>query len=44
LPQLRVPSTNPSLQLQVLQDLIDSRAVLRAAQIKTPSALQHAIE
>ena len=37
-------SRNPSLQLQVLQDLIDTRAVLRAAQIETPSTLQHAIE
>src|SRR5271167_3406896 len=37
-------SRNPSLQLQVLQDLIDTRAVLRAAQIETPGALQHAIE
>ena len=37
-------SRNPSLQLQVLKDLIDTRAVLRAAQIETPAALQHAIE
>src|SRR6516162_10590086 len=37
-------SRNPSLQLQVLQDLIDTRAVLRAAQIEMSSALQHAIE
>ena len=37
-------SRNPSLQLQVLQDLIDTRAVLRAAQLETPSALQQAIE
>ena len=37
-------SRNPSLQLQVLQDLIDTRAVLRAAQIETSGALQHAIE
>ena len=37
-------SRHPSLQLQVLQDLIDTRAVLRAAQIETPGALQHAIE
>ena len=37
-------SRNPSLQLQVLQDLIDTRAVLRAAQIETPGGLQHAIE
>src|SRR5215472_4653247 len=32
------------VQLQVLQDLIDTRAVLRAAQIETPGALQQAIE
>ena len=37
-------SRNPSLQLQVLQDLIDTRAVLRAAQIETPGGLQHVIE
>src|SRR6516165_5150727 len=37
-------SRNLSLQLQVLQDLIDTRAVLRAAQIETPGGLQHAIE
>src|SRR6516164_11587111 len=37
-------SRNPSLQLQVLQDLIDTRAVLRAAQIETPGVLQQAIE
>jgi uncharacterized heparinase superfamily protein len=37
-------SRNPSLQLQVLQDLIDTRAVLRAAQIETPGALQQTIE
>ena len=37
-------SRNPSLQLQVLQDLIDTRGVLRAAQIETPGALQQAIE
>ena len=37
-------SRNPSLQLQVLQDLIDTRAVLRVAQIETPSAVQQAIE
>jgi uncharacterized heparinase superfamily protein len=34
----------PSLQLQVLQDLIDTRAVLRGAQIKVPGALTEAIE
>ena len=37
-------SRNPSMQLQVLQDLIDTRAVLRAAQIETPDGLQYAIE
>jgi uncharacterized heparinase superfamily protein len=37
-------SRNPSSQLQVLQDLIDTRAVLRAAQIETPVAVQQAIE
>src|SRR6267378_229344 len=37
-------SRNPSLQLQVLQDLIDTRAVLRAVQIETPASVQQAIE
>jgi len=37
-------SRNPSLQLQVLQDLIDTRAVLRAVQIETPPSVQQAIE
>jgi uncharacterized heparinase superfamily protein len=37
-------SRSPSVQLQVLQDLIDMRAVLRAAQTETPAALQDAIE
>ena len=37
-------SRDPSLQLQVLQDLIDTRAALRAGQIETPSGIQHAIE
>jgi uncharacterized heparinase superfamily protein len=37
-------SRDPSLQLQVLQDLIDTRAVLRAGQIETPGGIQHAIE
>jgi uncharacterized heparinase superfamily protein len=37
-------SRNPSLQLQVLQDLIDARGVLRVAQIETPGTVQHAIE
>jgi uncharacterized heparinase superfamily protein len=37
-------SRDPSLQLQVLQDLIDTRAVLRAGRIETPGGIQHAIE
>src|SRR6266851_471036 len=37
-------SRSPSLQLQVLQDLIDTRAVLRAAQIEVPGALKESIE
>jgi uncharacterized heparinase superfamily protein len=37
-------SRSPSLQLQVLQDLIDTRAVLRSAQIEVPVALKGAIE
>ena len=37
-------SRNPSSQLRVLQDLIDTRAVLRAAQIETSGGLQQAIE
>jgi len=37
-------SRSPSLQLQVLQDLIDTRAVLRSAQIEVPAALKDAIE
>jgi len=37
-------SRSPSLQLQVLQDLIDTRAVLRSAQIEAPAALKDAIE
>jgi uncharacterized heparinase superfamily protein len=37
-------SRSPSLQLQVLQDLIDTRAVLRSAQIEAPVALKGAIE
>jgi uncharacterized heparinase superfamily protein len=36
-------SRSPSTQLRVLQDLIDIRSMLRAAQIETPSALQDAI-
>lgn len=37
-------SRSPSLQLRVLQDLIDTRAVLRSAQIEAPVALKGAIE
>jgi uncharacterized heparinase superfamily protein len=37
-------SRSPSLQLQVLQDLIDTRAVLRSAQIEVPPALKEAVE
>jgi uncharacterized heparinase superfamily protein len=37
-------SRSPSLQLKVLQDLIDLRAVLRSAQIEVPAALKDAIE
>jgi uncharacterized heparinase superfamily protein len=37
-------SRSPSLQLQVLRDLIDTRAVLRSAQIEVPAALKDAIE
>jgi uncharacterized heparinase superfamily protein len=37
-------SRNPSLQLQILQDLIDIRAVLRAARLETPAAVQLAID
>lgn len=37
-------SRNPALQLQVLQDLIDVRAVLRAADSAVPPAVQDAIE
>src|SRR5438552_10279600 len=33
-------SRNPSLQLQVLQDLIDIRAVLQALRIESPGAVQ----
>ncbi len=35
---------SPSVQLQVLRDLIDIRAVLRAAKLDVPAALQEAIE
>ena len=34
----------PSTQLQVLRDLIDVRALLRAAELEVPPDLQHAIE
>src|SRR5206468_5112912 len=37
-------SRNPSVQLAVLRDLIDIRAVLRAAQAEIPVPLQQAIE
>ncbi len=37
-------SRSPSLQLQVLQDLVDTRAALRAAQIEVPGAVKDAIE
>jgi uncharacterized heparinase superfamily protein len=37
-------SRSPSLQLQVLQDLIDTRAVLRSAHMEAPVALREAIE
>jgi uncharacterized heparinase superfamily protein len=37
-------SRNPSVQLRVLQDLIDVRAVLRAAGSEVPAAVQDAIE
>src|SRR5439155_389868 len=37
-------SRNPSLQLQVLQDLIDTRAVLRAVRFEAPAAVQLAID
>ena len=37
-------SRSPSVQLQVLLDLVDIRTVLRAAKIETPGALQDAID
>ncbi len=37
-------SRNPSMQLAVLRDLIDVRAVLRASKIDVPAALQQGIE
>jgi uncharacterized heparinase superfamily protein len=36
-------SRSPSMQLRVLQDLIDIRSMLRASQIETPGAVQDAI-
>lgn len=35
---------SPSVQLRILRDLIDVRAVLRAAHAEVPEALQHAID
>ncbi len=35
---------SPSVQLEVLRDLIDIRAVLRAARVEVPGGLQQAIE
>ena len=35
---------NPSAQMRILRDLIDIRAVLRAARADVPEALQHAID
>src|SRR5271154_7297700 len=37
-------SRNPSVQLDVLRDLVDTRAALRAGHIEVPSALQEAID
>jgi uncharacterized heparinase superfamily protein len=37
-------SRNPSVQLAVLRDLIDLRAVLRIAHLEVPTAMQQAIE
>ena len=37
-------SRNPSVQLDVLRDLVDMRAALRAGHIEIPGALQEAIE
>src|SRR5262249_62333611 len=34
-------SRNPSVQLDILRDLIDIRAALRTAQIEPPAALRH---
>ncbi len=35
---------NPSVQMRVLRDLIDMRAVLRVARVDVPESLQHAID
>ncbi|MFP5517675.1 MAG: heparinase II/III family protein [Alphaproteobacteria bacterium] len=35
---------NPSIQMRVLRDLIDMRAVLRVAKEEVPESLQHAID
>ncbi|CAO3416154.1 heparinase II/III family protein [Azospirillum doebereinerae] len=35
---------NPSVQMRVLRDLIDMRAVLRVARVEVPESLQHAID
>jgi uncharacterized heparinase superfamily protein len=37
-------SRSPSAQLEVLRDLIDTRAALRAARVEIPTALQEAID
>jgi uncharacterized heparinase superfamily protein len=37
-------SRNPSVQLDVLRDLVDTRAALRAGHIEIPAALQDAID
>jgi uncharacterized heparinase superfamily protein len=37
-------SRNPSVQLDVLRDLVDTRAALRAGSVEVPAALQDAID
>jgi uncharacterized heparinase superfamily protein len=37
-------SRNPSVQLEVLRDLVDMRAALRAGRVEMPGALQEAID
>lgn len=37
-------SRNPSVQLDVLRDLVDARAALRAGKVEIPGALQEAID